>query len=72
MPFEEDNSIDLVYSIRLLRPTKSRDDALRVVDEMLRITRPGGYMLVGVSERVSAAAWRCSQAIRPIHPARDC
>jgi ubiquinone/menaquinone biosynthesis C-methylase UbiE len=45
MPFDND-SFDLVYAIRVLSPTKSRDYALRVVDEMMRITRPGGFMLV--------------------------
>lgn len=44
LPFD-DETFDLVYAIRVLSPVKSREYALRVIDEMLRITRPGGYVL---------------------------
>lgn len=45
MPYD-DATFDLTYAIRVLSPTKSREYALRVVDEMMRITKPGGYVLV--------------------------
>jgi SAM-dependent methyltransferase len=59
LPFE-DAAFDLTYSIRLLNQTESPAYALTVVDEMVRVTRPGGFVLV---EFVSAG--------RPIKPGRD-
>ena len=41
-----DDSYDAVYSVRLLNQTESPDYALRVVGEMVRVTKPGGYTLV--------------------------
>jgi SAM-dependent methyltransferase len=43
-----DAAYDLVYAIRLLNQTGSPEYALRVVDEMLRVARPGGRVLVEV------------------------
>lgn len=40
-----DRSYDFVYAIRLLNQTESPAYALNVVSEMLRVTRPGGYVL---------------------------
>lgn len=41
----DSDSFDFTYAIRLLNQTESPDYALRVVAEMVRITRPGGYVL---------------------------
>ncbi len=40
-----DGSYDFVYAIRLLNQTESPDYALNVVAEMVRLARPGGYVL---------------------------
>ncbi|MCL4196746.1 MAG: methyltransferase domain-containing protein [Phycisphaerales bacterium] len=40
-----DASFDFVYAIRLLNQTESPEYALRVVAEMHRLVRPGGYVL---------------------------
>lgn len=42
----ETGSYDAVYAIRLLNQTESAGYALSIVDEMLRVARPGGYVLV--------------------------
>jgi len=42
----EDHSYDMVYSIRLLNQTESPEYALRVVEEIVRITKPGGVCLI--------------------------
>ena len=44
MPFE-DNCYDFVYSIRLLNQTESEEYALNTIREMIRVTRPGGFIL---------------------------
>jgi hypothetical protein len=41
----EANQYDLVYAIRLLNQTESAEYALSVVDEMMRLAKPGGYVL---------------------------
>lgn len=41
-----DNTYDAVYSVRLLNQTDSPEYALSVVDEMVRVTKPSGYILV--------------------------
>lgn len=41
-----DGQFDFVYSIRVLNQTESSDYALGMVAEMLRVTRPGGLVLV--------------------------
>jgi len=45
MPFK-DGSYNFVYSIRLLNQTESIEYALNTIKEMIRVTRPGGYILV--------------------------
>ncbi len=45
MPFD-DNKYNFVYAIRLLNQTESKDYALRTIKEMVRITKPNGYVLV--------------------------
>lgn len=45
LPFAAD-SYDFTYSIRLLNQTGSARNALAVITEMLRVTRPGGLALV--------------------------
>jgi len=40
-----DNEFDLVYSIRVLNQTDSPQYALDAVREMIRLTKPGGYIL---------------------------
>ena len=42
----EDNTYDMTYSIRLLNQTESPEYALRVVKEIVRVTKPGGYCLI--------------------------
>lgn len=42
----EANIYDFVYSIRLLNQTESSDYALRSISEMVRISKPGGRILV--------------------------
>lgn len=59
LPFD-DGAFDLTYSIRLLNQTESPAYALSVVDELVRVTRPGGAVLV---EFVSAD--------RPFKPGHD-
>ncbi len=41
-----DNAFDLTYSIRVTNQVGSRDYAMRMVRKMIRVTRPGGYILV--------------------------
>lgn len=41
-----DGTYDLVYAIRLLNQTESPEYALDVVREMVRLAKPGGYVLV--------------------------
>ena len=45
LPFRGD-AYDFVYSIRLLNQTESPAYALRSIDEMLRVAKPGAYILV--------------------------
>lgn len=40
-----DQSYDLVYAIRLLNQTESPAYALNVISEMIRLAKPGGYIL---------------------------
>ena len=41
-----DNSFDLTFSIRLLNQTGTEEQALAIVSEMFRVTKPGGMVLV--------------------------
>ncbi|MFG0329525.1 MAG: class I SAM-dependent methyltransferase [Phycisphaerales bacterium] len=51
LPYDN-SSYDLVYAIRLLNQTESPEYALRVVVDMLRVAKPGGYVLAEfVNER---------------------
>lgn len=45
MPFK-DGDYNFVYSIRLLNQTESIEYALKTIKEMIRVTRPSGYVLV--------------------------
>ena len=45
LPYD-DQSYDFVYSIRVLNQTESSHYALKVISEMLRVTKPGGFVLV--------------------------
>ena len=42
----EDSTFDLVFAIRVTNQTESEDYALRMVREMIRVTKPGGSVLV--------------------------
>lgn len=44
LPLPDDN-FNLVYAIRLLNQTESPAYALRTVTEMIRVAKPGGYIL---------------------------
>lgn len=50
LPFEAE-SFDLVYAIRVLNQVESEAYARRVIHEMLRVTRPGGRVLVEFATR---------------------
>ena len=45
MPYEN-GTYDFAYSVRLLNQTESPAYALRIVNEMVRIVKPGGYALI--------------------------
>ncbi len=57
-----DGSFDFTFAIRVLNQTESPEYALRVVDEMIRVTRPGGYVLVEFVNRRPFA--RASRSVR--------
>jgi len=57
-----DSSFDFVYAIRLLNQTASPEYALDVVKEMIRLVRPGGYVL---AEFVNDYRPRWGQAAHP-------
>jgi SAM-dependent methyltransferase len=57
-----DGAFDFVYAIRLLNQTESPEYALSVVAEMLRLARPGGYVL---AEFVNAHRPRWGDNRRP-------
>lgn len=65
----EENSYDAVYSIRLLNQTESPEYALRIVDEALRVTKPGGYVLIEYCNyyrpRLGTAAKKTTTRLRP-------
>ena len=42
----ESDIFDLVFAIRVLNQTESEEYALRTVKEMVRIAKPGGYVLI--------------------------
>lgn len=42
----QDSSFDLVYSIRVTNQTESKDYALRMIREMVRVSKPKGYVLI--------------------------
>ena len=44
LPFK-DNDYNFVYSIRLLNQTESIEYALKTIKEMVRVVKPGGYVL---------------------------
>jgi len=45
LPFD-DGTFDCVYSIRVLNQTESADYACTVIRDMVRVTRPGGRILI--------------------------
>ena len=45
LPFS-DGLFDFVYSIRTLNQTESRDYAFRMIQEMIRVVKPGGKLLI--------------------------
>jgi ubiquinone/menaquinone biosynthesis C-methylase UbiE len=45
LPYES-SRFDVVYSIRTLNQTASEHCALRIVSEMIRVTKPGGNILI--------------------------
>ncbi len=45
----ESNSQDFVYSIRVLNQTESPEYALNVIEEIIRVARPGSYALIEFS-----------------------
>ncbi len=45
IPFQ-DNTYDFVYTIRLLNQTESSEYALHSIGEMIRVAKPGSYVLV--------------------------
>lgn len=58
----EGNQYDMVYAVRLLNQTESVEYALSVVDEMMRLAKPGGYVLV---EFINAYRPRIALGNRP-------
>lgn len=56
------NQYDLTYAIRLLNQTESPEYALDVVREMIRVTKPGGFVL---AEFVNDYRPRWGKAARP-------
>lgn len=42
----DDNTFDFVFAIRVMNQTESEEYALRTVGEMIRIAKPGGFILV--------------------------
>ncbi len=51
LPFD-DNSFDFVFAVRVTRHTPSREYCLRMVDEMIRVTRPGGRIEIEFSNKL--------------------
>lgn len=51
LPFEA-AAFDFVYAIRVLNQTESEAYAYRVLDEMVRVTAPGGRILVEFANRL--------------------
>ena len=45
LPYE-DEQFDFVYSIRTLNQTESREYAFRTIAELIRVTKPGGILLI--------------------------
>ena len=45
LPFAN-NKFDFTYSIRVLNQTESEEYALRIVKEIIRVTKPGGWILI--------------------------
>lgn len=58
LPYE-DAYFDFVYSIRTLNQTESREYALRMTAELIRVTKPGGILLV-----------EFANSLRPYSPAK--
>lgn len=56
-------SFDFVYSVRTLNQTESRDYALRMIREMIRVTKPGGLALIEFCNRWRPR-FRRSSAVR--------
>ncbi len=50
----KDNTFDFTYSIRVTNQTESREYAMRLVAEMVRVTKEGGFVLV---EACNASRW---------------
>ena len=50
LPFDS-NHFDLVYTIRVVNHTESRDYAFRMIFEMIRVTRPGRRVLIEFANR---------------------
>lgn len=51
LPFHS-NLFDLVYTIRVINHTASREYAFRMVLEMVRVARPGGRVLIEFANRL--------------------
>lgn len=60
LPFADD-TFDLVYAVRVLNQTATELYAWRVVDEMIRVARPGGRILLEFANR-----WRPSARNRSV------
>ena len=50
MPFKWTNKFDLVFSVGLLEHYDKKDQ-IKIVREMTRVCKPGGYFLVGVGRK---------------------
>lgn len=49
---QAENYFDLTFAIRVTRHTPSKEYCLRMLDEMLRVTKPGGRIVVEFSNRL--------------------
>lgn len=61
----DSGTYDFVYAVRLLNQTSSQHYALRVVDESLRLTAPGGFALIEfVNSRRPIPRWWRPKTVR--------
>ena len=56
LPFG-DRQFDFVYAIRVVHETESREYAFRMIRELIRVTRPGGRLLVEFPNRLRPLWW---------------